>query len=200
MQNILCEKNEQIILNHVFEDFKVLLQDSDAEEEKEKVKESLKRMADTTTYLVLGDEGVGKTSLLNAVFQDMASFSERFLGEMCEYRFGEQELTTPVTDGMQKQFVTTENMLGISIIDTNHQIRKRCGEYLTTELSRFERENELSLKLDAVMLHAVDEYERLYLEVLNQLLMGTGYGEQKQQDEMTEWNALRGQWDEIKHR
>lgn len=118
MQNILCEKNEQIILNHVFEDFKVLLQDSDAEEEKEKVKESLKRMADTTTYLVLGDEGVGKTSLLNAVFQDMASFSERFLGEMCEYRFGEQELTTPVTDGMQKQFVTTENMRGISIIDT----------------------------------------------------------------------------------
>ncbi len=82
----------------------------------------------------------------------------------------------------------------------NHQIRKRCGEYLKTELSRFERENELSLKLDAAMLHAVDEYERLYLEVLNQLLMGTGYGEQKQQDEMTEWNALRGQWDEIKHR
>lgn len=118
MQNILCEKNEQIILNHVFEDFKVLLQDSDAEEEKEKVKESLKRMADTTTYLVLGDEGVGKTSLLNAVFQDMASFSEQFLGEMCEYRFGEQELMTPVTDGMQKQFVTTENMRGISIIDT----------------------------------------------------------------------------------
>lgn len=35
MQNILCEKNEQIILNNVFEDFKVLLQDSDAVEEKE---------------------------------------------------------------------------------------------------------------------------------------------------------------------
>lgn len=118
MENVLCEKKEQIILNHIFEDFKVLLQDSDAAEEKEKVKNSLKKMADTTTYLVLGDEGVGKTSLLNAVFQDMASFSDSFPGELCEYRWGEQELLTPVSDGMQKKFVTAENMRGISIVDT----------------------------------------------------------------------------------
>lgn len=118
MENILCERKEQIILNHIFEDFKVLLQDSDAAEEKEQVKNSLKRMSETTAYLVLGDEGVGKTSLLNAIFQDMASFSDNFPGEMCEYHWGEQELLTPVSDGMQKKFVTTENMRGISIIDT----------------------------------------------------------------------------------
>lgn len=69
-----------------------------------------------------------------------------------------------------------------------------------TELSRFERENELSLKLDAVMINAVDEYERRYLEVLNQLLMGTGYEEQKQENDMTEWNALREQWNTLKYR
>ena len=118
MENILCERKEQIILNHIFEDFKVLLQDSDAAEEKEQVKNSLKRMSETTAYLVLGDEGVGKTSLLNAIFQDMASFSDNFPGEMCEYHWGEQELLTPVSDGMQKKFVTAENMRGISIIDT----------------------------------------------------------------------------------
>lgn len=118
MQNILCEKNEHVILNQAFEEFKILLQDSDATEEKEMVKNSLKRMADTTTYLVLGDEGVGKTTLLNTVFQDMALFSDSIAGEMCEYRWGEQELLTPVSDGMQKKFVTTDNMRGISIVDT----------------------------------------------------------------------------------
>lgn len=118
MENILCERKEQLILNHIFEDFKALLQDSDAAEEKEQVKNSLKRMSETTAYLVLGDEGVGKTSLLNAVFQDMVSFLDSFWGEMCEYRWGEQELLTPVSDGMQKKFVTAENMRGISIIDT----------------------------------------------------------------------------------
>ncbi len=118
MQNILCEKKEHVILNQAFEEFKILLQDSDAAEEKELVKNSLKRMADTTTYLILGDEGVGKTTLLNAVFQDMTLFSDSIAGEMCEYRWGEQELLTPVSDGMQKKFVTTDNMRGISIVDT----------------------------------------------------------------------------------
>ncbi|MBD5507535.1 MAG: GTPase domain-containing protein [Lachnospiraceae bacterium] len=118
MQNILCEKNEHMILNQTFEEFKILLQDSDATEEKEMVKNNLKRMADTTTYLILGDEGAGKTTLLNAVFQDMASFSDHFAGEMCEYRWGEQELLTPLSGGMQKKFVTTDNMRGISIVDT----------------------------------------------------------------------------------
>lgn len=118
MKNVLCEKNDQITLNNIFEDFKLLLQDSDATEEKEKVKISLKTMTDTTSYLVLGGQGVGKTSLLNAVFQNIASFSDTFPGEMCEYRWGEQDVLTPVSNGVQKKFVTAENMRGISIVDT----------------------------------------------------------------------------------
>ncbi|MBD5507534.1 MAG: hypothetical protein HDR05_05685 [Lachnospiraceae bacterium] len=83
----------------------------------------------------------------------------------------------------------------------NHQICKRCGEYLKTELSRFEQENGLSLKLDTVMLNAVDEYERQYMEVLNQLFTGTDYERQNQQrNEMAEWNALREQWNTLKYR
>lgn len=116
--NVLCEKNEQIALNNLFEDLKTLLQDSDAIEEKERVKNSLKKMTDTTTYIILGDSGVGKTHLLNAMFQDIATFSESLQGEMCEYRWGEQEIITPLINGMQKKFVTSDNMRGISIIDT----------------------------------------------------------------------------------
>ena len=116
--NILCEKKEQLELNTLFEDVKKLLQDSDAAEEKEKVKSSLKKMSDTTTYIILGNEKSGKTSLLNAIFHDMTSFSDDFQGEMCEYRWGEQEVLTPLRDGIQKKFVTSENMRGISVIDT----------------------------------------------------------------------------------
>lgn len=116
--NVLCEKKEQIILSNLFEDLKTLLQDSDALEEKEKVKSSLKKMTDTTTYIILGNTGVGKTNLLNAVFQGMTSFSDNLEGELCEYRWGEQELLTPLINGMQKKFVTSDNMRGLSIIDT----------------------------------------------------------------------------------
>lgn len=134
--NILCEKREQIILNDLFEDFKILLQDSDAAEEKEKVKNSLKKMADNTTYLILGEEGAGKTSLLNALFQEMTSFADDFAGEICEYRWGEQELTTPPVDGIQKKFVTMENMRGLSIVDTKginrftEEARKKVKEQI----------------------------------------------------------------------
>lgn len=136
--NILCEKKEQIILNDLFENLKDLLQDSDAVEEKEKVKNSLKRMADTTSYLILGEEGVGKTSLLNTMFREMMSFSNDFSGEMCEYRWGEQELTTPVVNCMQKKFVTSENIRGISIIDTKgiNQFGTEVQEKIKEQIDR----------------------------------------------------------------
>lgn len=51
------------------------------------------------------------------------------------------------------------------------------------------------------MMNAVDEYERQYMEVLNQLLSGTDYEQQnQQQNEMAEWNALREQWNTLKYR
>ncbi len=116
--NILCEKREHIVLTDLFENFETLLQDSDAEEEKKRIKNSLRKMTDNTTYIILGNEGVGKTSLLRAVFQNVASFPDDLSGDLCEYRWGEQEVLTPIVDGMCKRFVTSENLKGISIIDT----------------------------------------------------------------------------------
>lgn len=118
IENVLCEKNEHIVLTELFEDFKSLLQDSDAEKEKVRVKDSLRKMTDNTTYIILGNEGVGKTSLLRAVFKDMLSFADYLDSDLCEYRWGEQEMSTPIVNGMRKQFVPSENMKGISIIDT----------------------------------------------------------------------------------
>lgn len=116
--NILCQKKEHIVLTELFENFKTLLQDSDAAEEKEHIKNSLRKMSDNTTYLILGNEGVGKTSLLRAVFQDILLFADYIDGDLCEYRWGEREVSTPLVDGMYKHFVTSENMKGISVIDT----------------------------------------------------------------------------------
>lgn len=116
--NILCEKQEHVVLTDLFENFKALLQDSDAEEEKGRIKNSLRKMTDNTTYLIIGNEGVGKTSLLRLLFQDMVSFPDCLDCDLCEYRWGEQEILTPIVDGMCKQFVTSDNMKGISVIDT----------------------------------------------------------------------------------
>ncbi len=116
--NILCEKRENIVLTDLFENLNALLQDSDAGEEKERIKNSLRKMTDNTTYIILGNEGVGKTSLLRAIFQNIATFPDDLNGDLCEYRWGEQEALTSAADGMYKQFLTSENMKGISVIDT----------------------------------------------------------------------------------
>lgn len=160
MQNILCEKEEQVILNHIFEDCKALLQDSDAAEEKEKVKNSLKRMSETTTYLVLGDEGVGKTSLLNAIFRDMVSFSDSFSGEMCEYRWGEQEFLTPVSDGIQKKFVTAENLQGISIIDTRG-INQSSAEFRIRVKEQMDRSSAIFVVFSAESIRSPELWDAL---------------------------------------
>lgn len=116
--NILCEREEQTVLSNLFEGMSALLQDSDDTDEKEKIKQALQGMTDTTTYMVLGEDKTGKTNLLRILFQDILEVTEDMAGEICEYRWGEQEFTTPLTDGFQKKFITSENMKGLSIIDT----------------------------------------------------------------------------------
>ena len=116
--NILCERKEQIALSNLFEGLSAVLQDCDDTDEKEKIKKALQGMTDTTTYIVLGEAQTGKTSLLQTLFQDIFEVGEDVSGDICEYRWGEQEFTTPPTDGFQKKFLTSENMRGLSIIDT----------------------------------------------------------------------------------
>lgn len=83
----------------------------------------------------------------------------------------------------------------------HHQICKRCGEYLHTQLSQFEQNNDFAIKLDTVMKNAADEYERQYMEMLNRIFTNTGYEDESvQQVENTRWDVLREQWNQLKYR
>lgn len=116
--NILCQRAEQTALTGFFEDLLTLIQESDDSEEKERIKKALQEMTDNTSYIVLGEEGTGKTSLLQSIFQDILVLQEDMAGDICEYRYGEQELATPLLEGYQKKFVVSEDLKGISVIDT----------------------------------------------------------------------------------
>lgn len=116
--NILCQRAEHTALTGFFEDLLTLVQESDDSDEKERIKKALQKMTDNTSYIVLGEEGTGKTSLLKNIFQDILVMQEDMAGDICEYRYGEQELVTPLLEGYQKKFVVSEDLKGISVIDT----------------------------------------------------------------------------------
>ena len=116
--NVLSLKKEQSVLSDFFEELNILLQDSDVVKEKEQIKEALKNMSATTTYLILGDEGVGKTALLKYMFQDIVEIPDNMTANICEYRYGEEFAELPAIEGFEKKFIVSENLMGMSIIDT----------------------------------------------------------------------------------
>lgn len=118
MPNVLCERGEYEALTDFLEELSVLLQDSDDEEEKEKIQNGLKKMADTTSYVALGEEGAGKTSLLRMLFQGIIDIKDDMIGDICEYRWGGQDFDMPVREGIQRRFISSSYMQGLSIIDT----------------------------------------------------------------------------------
>lgn len=134
--NILCQKDDQIALTDFFEGVSNLLKDCDDCGEKEKIKKVLHSMNDTVTYVFLGEETVGKTTLLRNLFQNIVKINEEMDADICEYRYGEQEFMIQPSNGFQKIFLPSENLRGISIIDTKgiNRIadvsRKKLGELI----------------------------------------------------------------------
>lgn len=116
--NILCERNEYEVLTGFFEELSVLLKDSDDAEEKERIQAGLGKLRDTSSYMIVGEEDTGKTSLLRMIFEDIFTADDDMAGDICEYRWGEQDFQTPVMDGVQKKFMPSDNMRGITIVDT----------------------------------------------------------------------------------
>lgn len=158
--NILCLKKEQVILTNFYEELTALLQDSDAMKEKEQLKTALKNMSSMTTYLILGDQGVGKTGLLRYMFQDIFDVSDNMTANICEYRYGAEATQLPAVEGFEKRFIPSENLMGISVIDTKginvmreNEVKKiselleRCSAVLVV----FSAQNVNSLKVwDAI--------------------------------------------------
>lgn len=158
--NILCLKKEQSVLTSFYEELAALLQDSDAMKEKEQLKAALKNMSSTTTYLILGDQGVGKTELLKYMFQDIFDVSDNMTANICEYRYGAENTRLPAVEGFEKRFIASENLMGMSIIDTkgmntmNENEIKKISELLercSAVLVAFSAQNVNSLKVwDAI--------------------------------------------------
>ena len=98
-ENALCEQKEQSALTNLFEQVNDLLKDSDDANEKEQIKRALQNMASPISYVVLGDEGVGKTRLLQIIFQDILDVPDCMDADICEYRWGEQKFSVAIQDG-----------------------------------------------------------------------------------------------------
>lgn len=158
--NILCLKKEQSVLTGFYEELAALLQDSDAMKEKEQLKAALKSMSSTTTCLILGEQGVGKTELLKYLFQDIFDVSDNMTANICEYRYGAEDARLPAVEGFEKRFIASENLMGLSVIDTkgintmNENEIKKISELLercSAVLVAFSSQNVNSLKVwDAI--------------------------------------------------
>lgn len=116
--NVLCQRKEQVAITGFFEEVSNILKECDECEEKNKIKEVLHSMNDTVSYVFLGEDEVGKTTLLKELFQNILEIQEEMHSDICEYRYGEMEFSTEAVNGYQKKFVTNENIKGISVIDT----------------------------------------------------------------------------------
>lgn len=116
--NELCEREERGILNELYQDVLYLLKDSDVLEIKEQIKDALKNISTTTTYVVIGEGQAGKTSLLKILFEDIIEIPEKMESDICEYRWGEQAAETLIEDGFQKKFFPVAELQGLSIVDS----------------------------------------------------------------------------------
>lgn len=117
-QNIVECGDKQLIVEDFFERVSILLKDCDDSEEKEKIKEILRNLNNTISYIIVGENAVGKTTLLKELFRDTIQIDEEMAADICEYRYGEQNFTAPPSNGFQKKFFASEKLRGISIIDT----------------------------------------------------------------------------------
>lgn len=142
-ENALCEQKEQSILTNLFEQVNDLLKDSDDTNEKEQIKRALQNMASPISYIILGDEGVGKTSLLQTIFQDILDVSDCMDADICEYRWGEQKFSVAIQDGYVRYFQPTEALRGLSVIDTKGLKKMPRGS--------LEKTDELAKSCDVVM-------------------------------------------------
>lgn len=103
----------------LLESINALIKDSDAKEEKEAVKKFLREATDTLRFVIVGDAGVGKTSLLAGLFGNMVmeGACSPTVG-VTEFRYGEERAEIELGDGGRRVFCPEEVLKGISVVDT----------------------------------------------------------------------------------
>lgn len=96
-----------------------LLKDSDAAEEKELIRNFLRKTADTFSFVVIGDSGVGKTSLLEKLFGGAVVYGGAVAPTVGirEFRYGEADAEFRLDEEHLRIFSSSDVLKGISVID-----------------------------------------------------------------------------------
>ena len=109
--------NKQIEID-ITERMNRILGDSDAFEEKEIIKKYLREISDNFQFMVIGEAGTGKTSLLKALFGSAPFLSHTQRDEIIDYRYGDEYAEFQITGFCRRIFNHIDILKGISIIDT----------------------------------------------------------------------------------
>lgn len=116
-----------------------VIKDSDAAEEKEAVQRFLQKVSEAITFVAVGSSQVGKSSLLNALFQFTLFEKNNVVttGGFYEYRCGAAEATLRPDSHTTRIFRTAEDLNGLQIVDMpgvgrleSKELQERVREYI----------------------------------------------------------------------
>ncbi len=117
--NLPFRYEDKKIVIELLENVNAVLKDSDALEEKEFVKNMLKKASQAVTFVIIGNAGVGKSRFLKEFFQDRV-YGQQETGPTVgihEFRFGEQELVVRVDKNVTRHFTREEGLQGLCVVD-----------------------------------------------------------------------------------
>lgn len=119
-RNLPFQYEEKEVMTELLEEVNIALKDSDAVQEKEMVKSFLRSVSDTMNFIALGNEEVGKTSFLNALFGGALCQEDRIhkTNGICEYRYGEEEAEFRISSSEIRCFKKEDALWGLSVVDT----------------------------------------------------------------------------------
>lgn len=111
------EFDGQKSIENLMKTAKEIISESDADDLKEVVKGFARKSAEAMKFMVVGDAGVGKTSLLNRIF--LPVFIQGYsTDKIYEVRYGGEPVNVDVTPFYCRCFVTDPALEGIALIDT----------------------------------------------------------------------------------
>lgn len=123
------------VTQNLLEEVSLVIKDSDAVAEKEMVKKFLQRVSDTISFVAIGDSKCGKTSFLDALFQEKILYGQDAVSTVGihEIRRGAESITFQVDRNYIKSFYTDEQLEGLAVIDTQG-IDTFSDEYTSSKL------------------------------------------------------------------
>ena len=123
------------VTQNLLEEVSLVIKDSDAVAEKGMVKKFLQRVSDTISFVAIGDSKCGKTSFLDALFQEKILYGQDAVSTVGihEIRRGAESITFQVDRNYIKSFYTDEQLEGLAVIDTQG-IDTFSDEYTSSKL------------------------------------------------------------------